>query len=503
MIRETKIIPMLLLVLIIADVSAQNSQVMYNMNLPQNHFSNPAFRPSNSLYIGLPVVSGINFKISNNFVSFSDILMKGRTGDSIISFLHSDKNIDDFLAKTGDKNSLEPQVTIQLFGLGFSVGKDAYIFLDINERVEGNIVLPGDLFELALKGNEKFAGSKIDLSTLRGDLKYYREIGLGFSKNFSNKLRLGVKGKLLFGIASLSVDNRSLGITVSDNYTHKLDADLIVNISAPVKVNVNSDHDIQSIEFDENRFKTSSGISNFISGKNNMGLGLDIGAVYDISERLKVSAAVTDIGFIKWKKDVTNLKAKSQFEFSGLSIVDVINGTKTFDELGNEMIDTLKNAFTISDSNGPFTTYLPLGVTFGGSYNLTKSFSLGILSYTRIISRQIKESLTISGNLNLGNILSTSLGYTFENHRYDNLGAGLAIRAGTCQFYMIADRIPLIWNKVKVGTTTKDSQGIEKTTYNTIPLPEVWNTINLRLGMNLVFGNKVIKKADKPMILVE
>jgi len=488
---------------LIAGASAQNSQVMYNMNLPQNHLGNPAFRPSNSLYIGLPVISGINFRMNNNFVNFSDILMKSPTGDPVISFLKSDKSIDDFLAKTGDRNYLEPQLTFQLFGLGFSVGKDAYFFLDINERVEGNVVLPGDLLELALKGNEKFVGSKIDLSSLRGDLKYYREIGLGFSKNFTDKLRVGVKGKLLFGIASLSVDNRSLGITVSDNYTHKLDADLIVNISAPVKVSVNSGHDIQSIVFDKDRFKTSSGIINFISGKNNMGLGLDIGAEYDISDRLKVSAAITDLGFIKWKKDITNLKAKSQFEFSGLNVVDVINGIKTFDELGNEMRDTLKNAFTVSDSKVPFTTNLPLAVTFGGSYNLTKSFSLGLLSYSRIISQQFRESLTLSGNLNLGNVLSTSLGYTFENHRYDNLGAGLAIRAGTCQFYVIADRIPLMWNKVKVDSNRKDNQGVEYTSHSTIPLPEVWDTINFRLGMNLVFGNRITKKADKPMILVE
>ena len=75
------------------------------------------------------------------------------------------------------------------------MGKDSYIFLDINERIDGNIVLPGDLFKLALKGNEEFVGSKIDLSSLRGDMKYYREFGIGFSRNFTDKLRIGVKGK--------------------------------------------------------------------------------------------------------------------------------------------------------------------------------------------------------------------------------------------------------------------------------------------------------------------
>ena len=247
MIRKTIYILTLFLGIFLSDVAAQNSQILYYMNLPQNHLLNPALRPSNSLYIGLPAISGINVNINNNFVNFSDVFIKGQPSDSIISFLHPDYNVDDFLAKIKDKNSLEPQVSVQLFGLGFSVGKDSYVFLDINERVEGNFVLPGDLFELALKGNEGFVGSKIDLSSLRGDMKYYREIGLGFSKNFTNKLRIGVKGKLLFGIAGASIDNRSLGITVNDDYTHTLNADLIVNISAPVNVYMDSDQNIDSI----------------------------------------------------------------------------------------------------------------------------------------------------------------------------------------------------------------------------------------------------------------
>ena len=62
-----------------------------------------------------------------------------------------------------------------------------------------------------------------------------------------------------------------------------------------------------------------------------MGLGLDIGATYDLTDRIVVSAAITDLGFIRWKKDVTNLKANNQFEFSGLNMLDFFNGTKTFD----------------------------------------------------------------------------------------------------------------------------------------------------------------------------
>jgi len=479
----------LLLAMVIADLAGQNSQVMYYMNLPQNHLLNPAMRPSNKVYIGLPALSGINLNVNNNFVNFSDVFMPGKTGDSVITFLHPDNDINDFIDKIRDKNSLQPQALVQLFGLGFSAGKN-YIFIDINDRIEGNMVIPGDIFKLALLGNESFVGDKIDLSSFRGDVKYYREIGVGFSRDFTSKLRIGVKAKVLKGIATASIKNRSLEIAVNDDYTHSLDADMTLNISAPLRVYMDAEHNIDSLVFDEKRFDVTSNIIDFALGKQNTGFGIDIGATFDVTEELVVSAAITDLGFIKWKKDLTNLNAESQFTFSGLNMTDVINGTKTFEELGQEMIDSLKNSFKVSDSKDPFTTYLPVGFTLGGSYNLTKSFSLGVLSYSRFIGKQIRESLTLSANANFGSAFSTSVSYTASNRRFDNLGLGLAFRPGIFQFYLLSDRIPIVWNRIKTDGST-------------IPLPASWNTIHLRLGMNLVFGNKVKKKDDKPMVLIE
>jgi len=490
MIRNFKYLMILLLAVISFGAEAQYSQVLYHMNLPQNHLLNPALRPGNRVYIGLPAFSGVNINLNNNFINFSDVIIKGQT-DSLITFLHPDYNADKFLAKIKDKNSIEPEITVPLFGLGFSAGKDLYIFLDINERVEGNVVLPGDIIKLGLKGNEQFAGSKIDLSSLRGDLKYYREIGLGFSKDIANRFRIGVKGKLLFGIASVSIDNRSLGLTVNDDYSHTIDADMMINFSAPLSVKMTADKKIDDFTFDDSRFDNRSGIVDFLTNTGNMGLGIDLGATYDISDKFIVSAAVTDIGFIKWKTDLTNLQAKSSFKFSGLNMENVFNGTMTFDSLANVMLDSLKNSFILSDTKNPFTTYLPYGITFGGSYNLTESFSVGLLSYSRIIGKQIRESLTLSANVNVGNALSASFAYTAANHRYDNLGVGLGLRAGFFQFYAVVDRIPVTWNKVI--TEGGDS----------FPVPVSWNMVNARLGFNLVFGNKIKKKDDKPMVLVE
>jgi hypothetical protein len=491
MIKKSGYILFFLISLIATDALGQNSQIMYYMNLPQNHFLNPALRPTNRIYIGLPVLSGINFNVNNNYLNFSDVFIKGQVKDSIITFLHPDYNASKFLAKIKDINSLETETTIQLLGVGFSVGNDGYVFLEVNERIQSNLVVPGDLFRLALYGNEGFVGSKIDLSSLRADMKAYNEFAIGYSRNITDKLRIGVKGKLLAGLASVSLDNNSFGITVKDDYSHTLDADLSLNMSGPISVNPSSALNIRDLVFhSRDIFKTSNDAVDFFTGWQNPGLGLDIGATYDLTERISFSASVTDLGFIRWKKDLTNLETDDQFKFSGLNLNDYFSGDKTLSEIGDNLLDSLTNTFVLTSTRHPFTTYLPFGVSFGGSYNINKRISLGVLSYSRIAGMRIHEAFTVSANLNFTNAFSASIGYTAENQRYDNLGGGIAFRAGVAQFYLVSDRIPVVWNKIKSDQST-------------VFLPANWNTINFRIGMNLVFGNKEKEKKDIPMVLVE
>ena len=491
MINNLRYLLIIFLAVSFTDVTAQSSQTLYYMNLPQNHLLNPALRPSNKFYIGLPGLTGVNINVNNNFIrSFSDIFMRSELNDSIITFLHPDYNVDDFLAKIKDRNSIEPEVGVQLFSLGFNAGENLYMFIDIIERVQGNVVIPRDMIRLILKGNEEFLGSNIDLSSLHGDIKYFREAGFGFSGNISSRLRLGVRGKLLFGLATASVKNRSLGIQVNDDYTHTLNADLSVNISGPVKVIPGDGNSVGSIEIDDSRFDSDRDKLNYLLNTRNFGLGLDFGAEYTINDKIIVSASITDLGYIPWKTDVSNLRVDTSFMFRGLNLTDVIDGTMTFEELGNEMLDSLKNSLKMADGKSNFTTYLPAGITVGGQYKLTKSFSVGLLSYSRLIGKQLKESLSLSANLNLGNAFSTSISYTMANQRYDNLGAGLAFRAGIFQFYLVGDKIPVRWNKI---ITNGDK----------IPLPETWNTLNLRAGLNLTFGNRIKVKNDRPMVVVE
>ena len=484
MISRVKYILTCYLTIMFAGAAAQNNQVLYYMNLPQNHLLNPALRPTNSVYVGLPVLSGPYISVNSNIINYTDIFHKSGSSDSVYTFLHSEETTDKFLAKVNKKNSISPQVTIPLLGIGFKGAKGLYFFIDINERLEGNAVIPGDVIKLMLKGNEGFIGDKIDLSSLRMDMRYYREFGFTVSKEISDKLRVGIRPKLFTGVMSTRFHNRSLGISVGADYSHTLDADFTMNFSGPFMVHTDSDNNFDSISFDDDWFGFKT-----LVGTGNRGLGLDLGATYKLlNNKVMVSAALTDIGYIRWNRNATNLTTKGEFVFDGLDMTDVAAGTKEVEDVGKELLDSLKNSFSLTNSNDPFTTWMAPGLTLGGSYNLNKTFSFGILSYSRFIGKQVRESLTLSANMNLSNSLSLSLGYTLQNQRADNLGAGVAFRAGIFQFYIISDRIPVSWNRLMIG---EDSD---------ILVPANWNTLNLRAGLNLSFGNKVSRKNDKSII---
>ncbi len=372
--------------LLILPAKGQNSSLLYYMNLPQNHLVNPAFRPLSSVYIGLPAVTGVDVGLRNNFLSFSDIFFPGAPGDSVISILHPDYNIEDFIAKLKSSNQIKLGTTIQTFGLGFAIGRNSYFFLDINERIDGRVSLPGDLVQLFLEGNESFAGKSIDLSSFGGNVTYFREAGFTFSTSPVKGLSIGVRPKFIMGIATATINNRDLRIDVGTDYSHTAVADLELNISGPVGVALTADNKLDSIWIEKDIDPIP-----FFTNTSNPGFGIDIGAKWDISDRFSVSGAILDLGLIKWNDSPTNLKATSSFTFEGFDITDVIDGTRTFDELTDEMLDSLKNSFIVSDDKKAFTTYLTPTLMLGGSFNLTGSLSIGLLTRSYISSGKIED----------------------------------------------------------------------------------------------------------------
>ena len=496
---KSKYILMMLITAVCIDAASQNSQVLYYMNLPQNHFLNPAIKPVERFYVGLPIITGISAGFGNNFLTVSDFLPSGTKIDSAY-FQNAPFDLNKLAGKLKDHNTLTTDASIQLFGLGMSFGKDLYIFFDIVDRTSVKMVLPHDLMQLYITKPDQLMGKTIDLSGMNIEGQYFREYGLGFSKNITSKFRIGVKAKLLSGIASMSLIDRSLTLKVNNDFSQTITADASMDISGKATLNrVFSDNNI--IGKSSNTTNSRTNIKGFVSDYlkipvSNIGVSFDIGAVYNLNKFITFSASVTDLGFINWKSDLKSFKANSTFTLPGVTLKDVTNNTEiSIDSLGQSIFHGIKNNF-IEAVPQSFKTYLPKGFSAGLGINLLPVISFGVLSNTKIYAGTAQESVTFSANTYLGRILSASMSYTVANYSYNNLGFGLAFKAGIAQFYFIADKIPLSWGKIYY--INKDN-----VSYSPITIPQNMNLLNLQLGMNIVFGRQVTKKADKPMVIAQ
>ena len=478
--RRTILLVLLLLNAAVAS-NAQTSQSLYFMNIPQASTLNPALKPTGRFYLGLPGISDISVRLDNNFLSVSNLFTGGIISDSTLAFLEESEWLEEFVNGLGDNNSLESQAGVRLFGLAFTVKDDLRITFDITERADANIVFPGDLLRLGFQGNEGFIGQSIDLSTLRTDASIWHEIGIAASKNVTPKLRVGARVLVLSGVASAFLANRGVTLTVNDDYTHTVNADMALNISAPVNFITEEDGSIHGAEFDNARFDDDRNIIEYLKAMANPGLGIDLGAEYRFNDKLAVSAAVTDLGFIKWKRDRQDITVNTTFDFNGLTMQDVYDESLDFGELLNWTLDTLQNVAVLDKSAPAYTCRLPATVTVGFSYTPVKFFTAGLLSRTRFEGRQAHQALTLSGNFNFGNVFSTTLAYTAANRRYDNLGFGFAIRGGFMQFFALVDNVPVKFTSVEYDG--KDYR-----------IPGNWSMVHARLGLNLVFGNREREK---------
>ncbi|MCK4631570.1 MAG: hypothetical protein KAT40_09005, partial [Bacteroidales bacterium] len=271
----------------------QENQTLYYMGLPQSRLMNPALQSSCGFYLGLPGVSSVYYNYSNNGFSPDDFIFKG-TGeyaDSLITILHPSYDIDDFLDKFPGRLYISPEAHVQLFALGFRSG-DTYFTFDITEKANFFLSLPKDFMTLAFHGNSAFVGGTADFSDLTFDMTEYRQYGMSLSKKINNRLTFGAKGKLLFGKANLSVKNADLGITIDEENTfvHTLHSDISLNMSAPITVTTDSAGFIEDFDIKED-MDTDEGIIDFILNTGNMGVAVDLGAVYHIADYFTLSAS--------------------------------------------------------------------------------------------------------------------------------------------------------------------------------------------------------------------
>lgn len=456
-------------------VSQQVNTLYFMDNVPIRNSLNPAFQPINQFYISLPVIGYTQFNIGNNSLSINDIIYNynGQT----ISFLHPNGDINRFYNTLKSTTIIRTDLQTNLLSFGFR-SKTGFWNFSLIEKMDGYVGIPKDLFKLSLFGTTSIDNNTFDFSALQSDVTVYTEAGIGYSKHINNKLLLGAKVKFLMGSTNVSNSNNNIEMQLGIDQWN-LKGSGTANVSSPVRIDIANNY--QSVTINP-----PTTITNWLK-PSGYGAGIDLGIVYSITDRIDLSAAIVDLGFINWTKNVQNIYYGIDYTFDGVAQVNSSQGsnslTKVYDQFktGNSLVDSLTKALQTSTtqniSNNLYTTGTTSKLNLGFEYELIDNFlSLGLLSRTSIFKKSVYEEFTTSINAHPVDWFDASASYSFFNGRFSTIGASIGLRTGFVHWFVAADYIPF-----------------EKTTYG-IPLPYKSDIFNLAMGINLVFdANKKSK----------
>ena len=446
-------------------LNAQQVNTMYFMdNVPYRNKLNPAFQPISNFYLGLPVLSYTQFNIGNNSLTLKDIIYKDPTNPNgkPIFFLNPNGSVLDFYNVLRNNTMVRTDVNLNLLSFGFRTGS-AYWNFSLTQRVDGQLTIPKSLMNMALNG----VTDSYDIKNLSADMSVYMEAGLGYSKKINDTWSYGVKVKFLYGMANISMKNNNLNLkTGIDSLVIKGNGGL--NVSSPLVVN---GVDLPS--------KTPP-VSDMIK-PSGIGGGVDFGLTYSPVKNLTLSAAVVDLGMIRWSRNVKKYSYDVNYKYTGAK-VSSLNG----DTILQGITDDLKNSYTIDSTTNSYTTYTSPKINIGAEYGFfNNTLSVGLLSRTMLHRSNLYEELTASLNIKPIDWFNISTSYSILNGRASNIGAGIGLRTGFFHWFLTTDYVPLSYGKTGVNL---GSLGNLSVPYNT-------KGLNLAFGTTIVFGNR--KDADK------
>ena len=427
-------------------LAAQDGITLHFMRLnPYSQYSNPsAFLPYKG-HVGIPGVSNVNVSIFNNSIHYNTLF--GCNSEGTINTLKLNTFADQ-LSNNG--NMLNTNVGLNIIDFGFRV-KKLYFSFSCRTRVDEYFTFNKDLFALPIHGNMYYANQgKSATPALNLSLNAYQEISLGIQAEVTDRIYIGVRPKILFGLAHARTTSANANIyTNPEDYFMTIDYNFDANLSCVIPYSINIDT-AGNPKFD---FAPEDFPKNWPNAFKNMGAAIDLGFTYRISNMFGVSASVLDLGFIHWSTNNYRLQSSvaeagtyyndGSFMFNGLSYEDIEQISEDPEAFSQEL---LKYFPLDANPTSSFTRMLSGRFLVEGYCNLGKHHRFTALFQGRIVDKQFLPSFTVAWNGTFLRIFDLCVNYTLAKKSYTNLGLGIGLNLGVFHIYAATDNIFAICN---------------------------------------------------------
>ncbi|MGV8091590.1 MAG: DUF5723 family protein [Mangrovibacterium sp.] len=345
------------------------------------HRINPAFVGERN-YISIPVLGNIHFAARGN-VGMSDFIYKYDDPEGkydLTTFMSSSVGKDEFLGNLHDKNIVDLNLDLTLLAFGFR-GWGGFNTFDVEWRTNATYSIPYELFDFMKTGAGSADGTGYHIRNIRATGAGYAQVAVGHARRIGDKFTAGVKLKYLMGAAAFDARISRMDIYMSqDKWEVTANGSLDVSVSgAKFKTkNEEKGNKIKDLDVDDPR-------------PGGWGLGLDLGTTYAVTDRLTVSAAVVDLGFISWKHTLKGKTLNDTYIFDGFKDIAVESDDpddpndldEQLDDLADDLEDLAKfyDQGTVSKKKTMPGTTVHLGVEYKMPFY--DRLSAGMLASTR------------------------------------------------------------------------------------------------------------------------
>jgi hypothetical protein len=454
--------------------AAQDNTLYLIPEIPQANQLNPAYFRLCRVYVELPVIASMRINIRNTGFGFHDVIEPGTGAESDIYFISLPK-LEKHLKKI---NYSQVSTDVNLLGFGFGL-KEWYLTFGIQNHSDGLLTYPQNL--LLIKDERLMATSQlnkpVDLSSLGSEVTIWNSIGLSAAREIGQGLKIGIRVKYLQGMANAITRHTSFLVNpIADpvGLQGNLRSDL--NSSFPVIVGFHPSGMVNRLDF-------NNWLDNFAGDyifNRNRGVSFDAGVVYDYNDKTEISASITDLGFIRWKKNSNRFRSSGAFFFSDTTLLRfrAIDGNINLIRAVRDSVSA-----SVTSASKPYTTLTPIKLFGGVTRVISPNLRAGAMTRIEIYDLHIMPSFTLSLNYTPVAFLAASVSYTMMNNKFNQVGAGIALGNRVVQFYLTADNIPVRYQKDNVSA---------------LFWPYNARMFSLHTGINLLFGCRDKVKSHGP-----
>ncbi|MBR5256668.1 MAG: hypothetical protein IKV62_07835 [Bacteroidales bacterium] len=440
---------------------------------------NPAFQSERGIFsIGLGQ-TGLG-TWSN--LGISTLLYPSADGRSLYTFMNDNVSSAEFLRKIKSRNSVDLDMNVNLLTVGFW-SNNSFFTIDFNVRSLNGVGVPYDLFRFLKEGTQNV--TSFDLSGTGFRSKTFAEAAVGWSRRFGT-VSVGARTKVLVGLLEAEAQMKNLKMTLNeDKWEVRGQGELRASSPAlRLPKDENGELYLDDLEFFDGKI-----------GPAGYGAAVDLGVSWDALPYLTVSAAILDLGTIRWNREIVGQTPETGYTWTP-SEEPVDGGGDAIDRELEEAGDALAGLFRFKDISGAGNAafeMLPFRVNLGAEFRMPfyERLSVGALYTGRAGNIYARHTCRFSLNWNPADWFSMSTTTTL-NKLGESFGFALNLHPAGVNLVVGCDYIP--FSVVSIAPLIDDIPA-KYERYAVIPANRM--NMNLYISLNLALGRRHLDHARR------